>query len=134
MTHGLPVTCTNPTYRETTSMFIKRFPHGLETPPKQSMGIYYFEIVGEGTVTKHYLVDGQTKKLTYTRAIHTPTLNANLVSVSAFDRAGLSVTFEGGHAVIRKKDGTAVLNARCVRRMYVVDKAKRLGYLEPLLR
>ena len=44
-----------------------------------------FEIVGEGTVTKDYLVNGQTKKLTYTHAIHTPTLNANLVSVSTFD-------------------------------------------------
>ncbi len=81
-----------------------------------------FEIVGEGTVIKHYLVDGQTKKLTYTRAIHTPTLNANLISVSAFDRAGLAVTFEGGRGVIRKKDGTAVLSARCVRGMYVVDE------------
>ncbi len=81
-----------------------------------------FEIIGEGTVVKHYLVDGKTKKLTYTRAIHTPTLNANLISVSAFDKAGLTVTFGDGRAVIRKKDGTSVLTARCVRGMYVVDE------------
>ena len=74
-----------------------------------------FDIVGEGTMTKDYLVDGKTKKLTYTHAIHTPTLNANLVSVSAFDRAGLTITFEGRHAIIWKKDGTAVLSARCER-------------------
>ncbi len=55
-----------------------------------------FEIIGEGTVVKHYLVDGKEKKLTYTCAIHTPTLNANLISVSAFDKAGLTVTFGGG--------------------------------------
>ncbi len=75
-------------------------------------------------MTKHYLVDSKTKKLTYTRAIHTPILNANLVSVSAFDRVGLSITFEGGRAVIQKKDGTTVLSTRCVRGMYVVNEAK----------
>ena len=81
-----------------------------------------FEIVGEGTVVKHYLVDGNEKKLTYTRAIHTPTLNANLVSVSAFDKAGLTVTFGGGRGVVRKSDGTSVLTARLVKGMYVVDE------------
>ncbi len=81
-----------------------------------------FEIIGEGSVIKHYLVDGREKKLTYTRAIHTPTLNANLISVSAFDRAGLTVTFSDGRGVIRKKDGKVVLTARLVRGMYVVDE------------
>ena len=52
-----------------------------------------FNIIGEGTVTKCYLVDGKEKKLSYTQAIHTPTLNMNLISVSAFNRAGLTVTF-----------------------------------------
>ena len=55
-----------------------------------------FEIVGEGTVNKRYLVDGKEKQITYTRAIHTPTLNTNLISVSAFDRAGMTVTFGDG--------------------------------------
>jgi len=38
-----------------------------------------FEIVGEGSVTKTYLVDGRAKTITFTRALHTPTLNANLI-------------------------------------------------------
>ena len=59
-----------------------------------------FEIIGEGTVIKRYLVDGKEKKITYTRAIHTPSLNANLISVSTFDRAGLTTTFGGGRGVI----------------------------------
>jgi len=59
-----------------------------------------FEIIGEGTVIKRYLVEGREKKLTYTHAIHTPTLNANLISVSAFDKAGLTVTFGGGRGVV----------------------------------
>src|SRR6266542_4033383 len=59
-----------------------------------------FEIVGERTVVKHYLDDGIEKKLTYTRAIHTPTWNANLISMSAFNKAGLTVTFGGGCGVI----------------------------------
>jgi len=55
-----------------------------------------FEIVGEGKVTQRYMVDGKEKQITYTCALHTPTLNANLISVSAFDDAGLTITFGGG--------------------------------------
>ena len=68
-----------------------------------------FDIVGEGKVKQRYLVEGQEKAITYTRALHTPTLNANLISVSAFDKAGLTTTFGDGHGVIRKGDGTIVL-------------------------
>ena len=81
-----------------------------------------FDIIGEGSVTKRYLVDGKEKKLTHTRAIHTPTLNANLVSVSAFDRAGLMITFGGGRGIVVKKDGRVVLTAQLVKGMYVVDE------------
>ena len=81
-----------------------------------------FDIVGEGTVAKRYLVNGTEKKITYTHAIHTPTLNANLISVSALDRAGLTVTFSGGKGVVRKKDGTIILTAQCEKGMYVVDE------------
>jgi len=81
-----------------------------------------FEIIGEGTVVKRYLVDGKEKRLTYTRAIHTPTLNANLISVSAFDKAGLLVTFGGGRAIVKKRDGGVVLTARLVRGMYIVEE------------
>jgi len=81
-----------------------------------------FEIIGEGTVVKQYLVDGKEKTLTYTRAIHTPTLNSNLLSVSAFDKAGLRTIFEGGRGVVQKKDGSVILSARLVKGMYVVDE------------
>ena len=53
-----------------------------------------FEIVGEGQVVQHYSVEGKEKKVTYTHALHTPTLNANLISVSAFDKASLTMTLE----------------------------------------
>jgi len=49
-----------------------------------------FEIVGEGKVIQCYLIDGREKNITYTHALYTPTLNANLISVSTFDRAGLT--------------------------------------------
>lgn len=80
-----------------------------------------FDIVGEGKVTKRYLVNGAEKAITYTRALHTPTLNANLISVSAFDKAGLTITFGGGRGVVRKTDGTTVLTSRLEKGMYVVD-------------
>lgn len=44
-----------------------------------------FEIVGEGNVTQRYIIDGKEQNITYTCALHTPTLNANLISISAFD-------------------------------------------------
>ena len=68
-----------------------------------------FDIVGEGQVVQHYFVEGKEKKVTYTHALHTPTLNANLISVSAFDKAGLTTTFGGGQGIITKHDGTIVL-------------------------
>jgi len=36
-------------------------------------------------------------------------LSANLISISAFDKVGLTMTFGGGRGIIRKKDGTIVL-------------------------
>lgn len=58
-----------------------------------------FEIVGEGNVLQWYQIDGKERDITYTRALHTPTLNANLVSVSALDRAGLTTTFGDGKGI-----------------------------------
>ena len=58
-----------------------------------------FEIVGEGNMIQWYDVDGRERKITYTCALHAPTLNANLVSISALDRAGLTITFGGGRGV-----------------------------------
>ena len=80
-----------------------------------------FSIVGEGKVVQRYLVEGKEKKITYTRALHTPTLNANLISISAFDKAGLNTTFGGGCGVIRKRDGSVVLTGQGEKGMYIVD-------------
>jgi hypothetical protein len=68
-----------------------------------------FEIVGEGNVVQWYQVNGEERAITYTRALHTPSLNANLISISAFDRAGLPTTFGNGQGIVRKADGTIVL-------------------------
>jgi hypothetical protein len=80
-----------------------------------------FEIVGEGKVVRQYMVEGKPKDVTYTRVLHTPTLNANLISVSSFDKAGLFVTFGGGRGVVRKANGNTVLTARLEKGMYVID-------------
>jgi Reverse transcriptase (RNA-dependent DNA polymerase)/GAG-pre-integrase domain len=85
-----------------------------------------FEIIGEGTVTQKYKVDGMEKAVTYTRALHTPTLNANLISISALDNAGLTVTFGQGKGVARKPDGTVVLAGNNVNSMYLLDSADSL--------
>ena len=68
-----------------------------------------FEIIGEGIVVQRYLIDGKEQDITYTRALHMPTLNVNLISISTFDRAGLTTMFRNGKGIIRKPDGTVVL-------------------------
>lgn len=80
-----------------------------------------FEIVGEGSVVQHYQVNGEERTITYTRALHTPSLNANLISISAFDKAGLTTTFSNGQGIIRKADGTIVLEGRNVNGMYILE-------------
>ena len=41
-----------------------------------------FEIFREGNVVQRYQVEGRERDITFTRALHTPALNANLISVS----------------------------------------------------
>ena len=80
-----------------------------------------FEIIGEGNVVQWYLIDGQEHKVTYTCALHTPTLNANLISISALDRAGLTTTFGNGRGITRKPDGTIVLAGKHNSGMYILE-------------
>ena len=80
-----------------------------------------FEIVGEGTVSQRYQVEGKPRDITYTRALHTPTLNANLISVSSLDCAGLTITFGGGQGVVKKPDGTLVFSGKGANGMYLLE-------------
>ena len=80
-----------------------------------------FEIIGEGSVTQRYRVGDRESEVTYTRALHAPTLNANLVSVSAFDRAGLVTTFGNGQGVTRQPDGTVILAGKGIKGMYLLE-------------
>lgn len=52
-----------------------------------------FEIVREGNMVQWYEVDGNEQEVTYTHALHMLTLNANLVSISALDKASLIMVF-----------------------------------------
>ena len=79
-----------------------------------------FEI-GEGNVTQRYIVNGEERTITYTHALHAPSLNANLVSVSALDKAGLATTFSNGQGITRKTDGTIVLAGKSINGMYLLD-------------
>ena len=80
-----------------------------------------FEIIGRGTVVQWYLIDGQEQDITYTWALHMPTLNANLISISAFDRAGLTTMFGKGKGIIWKPNETIVLTGQNMGRMYLLE-------------
>jgi hypothetical protein len=80
-----------------------------------------FKIIGEGNVVQRYRLEGKEREITYTRALHTPTLNANLISVSALDKAGLTTTFGDGKGVVWKANGTLVLTGQNVNGMYLIE-------------
>ena len=80
-----------------------------------------FEIIGEGNVIQRYQVNEKEQKITYTHVLHTPTLNANLVSVSAFDKAGLTTIFGNGLGIVQKVDGMVVLIGQQVNGMYLLE-------------
>ena len=85
-----------------------------------------FEIAGEGTVVQTYKVNGRVQVLTYTRALHTPTLNANLISVSILDKHGLTTTFGDGKGTAKKPDGTVILVGKKEDGMYPLDTVSNL--------
>ena len=80
-----------------------------------------FEIVGEGDVVQRYQVNGEEWEITYTRALHTPALNANLVSVGALDKAGLTMNFGDGKGITMKVNGTIVLTSQNINGMYILE-------------
>ena len=80
-----------------------------------------FKIIGEGTIIQHYLDNGQEQDITYTHALHTLTLNTNSISISAFDRVGLTTTFGNGKGTIQKSDWTIILTGRNVNGMYLLE-------------
>lgn len=77
-------------------------------------------------MVQRYKVDGEDQKITFTCALHTPMLNANLISISSFDKASLTMTFGGGKGVIRKADGTIVVSGRNVNGMYILEAVNDL--------
>lgn len=80
-----------------------------------------FEIVGEGNVNQWYKVDGGEWNIMYTQALHTPTLNANIVSISALNKAGLTTTFGNSKGVVQKSDGLTVLTGKNINGMYLLE-------------
>ena len=91
-----------------------------------------FEIVGKGNVVQHYLIDGKKHQITYTQALHTPTLNANLVSISALNRAGLTTTVGNRRGIMRKVDGTVVLIGKNVNGMYILETLDKPSHMQSL--
>jgi GAG-pre-integrase domain len=80
-----------------------------------------FKIVGEGNVIQRYKLNDKECSVTYTCAVHTPTLNVNLLSISAFDRAELATMFSNGQGVVQKADETTVIAGKNVNSMYILE-------------
>ena len=80
-----------------------------------------FEIIGEGNVTQRYMLEGKKQEITYTRALHMPTLNRNLISVSTLDKVGLVTTFPESQGVTQKADRSVVLAGKMVNGMYLLE-------------
>jgi GAG-pre-integrase domain len=87
-----------------------------------------FEILGEGNVVQQYRVNGKECSITYTRTLHTPALNTNLIFISSFDKDGLTTTFANGQGIIRKSDGTLVLAGKHVNGMYLLKTIDNIPF------
>lgn len=103
--------------------FTEYTPVAFRTGSSAIEGKGTFEILGQGTVTKTFRLDGDDVKLTFKNALHSPSLAANLISVSALDKAGLSTVFSNGRAAVRDKSGKEIFAGRGSDSMYVLDAA-----------
>ena len=79
-----------------------------------------FRIIGQGTVKKVVKTAAGTSELVFCRALHTPDLAANLISVGKFDEAGFTVVFTGGKAIFCDAGGREVLVGRQEWGMYLL--------------
>ncbi|PBK96026.1 hypothetical protein ARMGADRAFT_1077541 [Armillaria gallica] len=88
--------------------FVEYTPVAFHTGSSAIEGKGTFEILGQGTATKTFRLDGKDIKLTFKNALHSPSLAANLISVSALDKAGLSTVFSNGGATVHDRSGKEV--------------------------
>ncbi|KAK0221148.1 hypothetical protein EDD85DRAFT_739602, partial [Armillaria nabsnona] len=68
-------------------------------------------------------LDGKDVKLTFKNTLHSPSLAANLISVSTLDKAGLSTVFSNGRAAVHNRSGKEVFIGQGSDGMYVLDAA-----------
>jgi hypothetical protein len=80
-----------------------------------------FKIVGEENVIQQYQINWKEQEITYICVLHTPTLNANLISVSALNEASLITFFGNEKGVAWKADGTIILTSQKVNGMYLLE-------------
>ncbi len=79
------------------------------------------EILGRGTMSKTFVSEGKHIKLTFKNVLHSPFLAANLISISALDKAGLSMIFADEKAVVKDKSGSEIFVGCGSEEMYVLE-------------
>ena len=74
-----------------------------------------------GTVQKLVKTNGRTSMLVFSKAIHTPDLAANLISIGKFDDLGFLVIFKEGKALFQDKSGTVFMEGSKLNQMYLLN-------------
>ncbi|KAJ3885912.1 hypothetical protein GG344DRAFT_58400, partial [Lentinula edodes] len=104
------------------------FEYGSYDPGASAVeGAGSFKILGKGTAVKLFRVKGKLIRITFKNALLAPSLAANLISISALDKAGFFTTFGGNAAVVKRKDGTELFHGRGRDGMYVLDAEEAPG-------
>ncbi len=81
-----------------------------------------FSIVGKGTVVHVFKVGGKKVEFTFKNTLHAPSLTANLISVSQFNRCGYFSLFSGGEVIISQgKSGQPILHSHGSGGMYILE-------------
>lgn len=83
-----------------------------------------FQIVGTGSVIFESITDGKTRKITLDKALHTPNLRSNLISISKLGEKGASISFSEKSTVITLENGAKVMMATYTGQLYAFDMAQ----------
>ena len=79
-----------------------------------------FDIIGKGNAMLYTCVNGGKREVILKDVLYTPSLRSNLISVSTLLEKGAKVYFDGDEAVVKTQDGTEVMSAVKLEKLFAI--------------
>ena len=77
---------------------------------------------GQGEININIKTPNEPKNIKLQQAMYVPEFKSNLLSVSSSTSNGYTVVFQENHAVVRRKDGSAVMKATMENGLYIIKE------------